>query len=56
MSESMYDILSTIVGQPSNDYESFVLYMVACCVSILFIYAALNIMRMIAHLSKGVSR
>ena len=36
--QSMYDILVGLVGQPSNDYESFVLYMTASCVTLMIIY------------------
>ncbi|GEM_PF-5377626 len=53
---SMYDILTSIVGVPANDYQSLILYMVAGCVSVLVVYFVIALFRLTGGLIGTVGR
>lgn len=49
----MYDILTSVVGVPPNDYCALVLYMIAAGVSLLVIYFVPYLFILIANVMRG---
>lgn len=49
---SMVDIIIMIVGSPQNDIESLLIYLAACCISVLMIFYVLYIFKLIAQFSR----
>lgn len=47
---TMLYVMHTIVGAPSTDYESFVLYLTACAVSVAMVFFVAYLFKLVASL------
>jgi hypothetical protein len=54
--QTMFDIMSVLVGTPSNDYEHLILYCASSAVTVVFIFAVIAIMYFIGSVGRGGSR
>lgn len=46
--ESLYNISVSIIGQPQNDVESFLIFFVAACVGMMMIFGVFSIFKTLA--------
>lgn len=51
---SMIDLMISIVGQPTNDVEYTMLYMVCCMIALMFFYSVPYLFKLVANTIKNI--